>query len=78
MIGFISSVPVALGETTEFPLTHASVSIPAVNGERSHLPAPCSCDFNIAATKYFHGLEQGDVPLNFLFSGSIFTATAVG
>ncbi len=53
--------------------THASVCVPAVDTERKiDLPVPCSYDFNIAATKYFHGVEQGDVPLNFLFSGSVF------
>lgn len=36
------------------------------------VPVPCSFDFNIAATKYFHGLETGDVPISLLFSGSVF------
>lgn len=36
------------------------------------VPVPCSFDFNLAATKYFDGLEAGDVPLSILFSGSIF------
>jgi Family of unknown function (DUF6084) len=33
---------------------------------------PCTFDFNIAATKYFHGIESGDIPLCFLFSGTVF------
>jgi len=33
---------------------------------------PCTFDFNIAATKYFAGLEDGVVPLNLMFSGTIF------
>jgi hypothetical protein len=36
------------------------------------LPVPCSYDFNIAATNYFHGLQDGDVPLSLLFSGTVF------
>lgn len=36
------------------------------------LIVPCSLDFNIAATKYFHGLETGDVPMSIMFSGSVF------
>jgi hypothetical protein len=36
------------------------------------LPLPCTFDLNIAATKYFYALEGGDVPLLFLFSGSVF------
>ncbi|HEY4265663.1 MAG TPA: DUF6084 family protein [Micropepsaceae bacterium] len=33
---------------------------------------PCSFDFDVAATKYFHGLEGGEVPVSLLFSGSVF------
>ncbi len=36
------------------------------------LPVPCTFDLNVAATKYFHALEDGEVPLLFLFSGSVF------
>ena len=42
------------------------------------LPVPCSYDLNIAATKYFYVLEEGEVPLLFLFSGTIFYAGADG
>ncbi|MGI9115056.1 MAG: DUF6084 family protein [Chthoniobacterales bacterium] len=38
------------------------------------LPVPCTFDLNVAATKYFHALEGGEVPLLFLFSGTIFYA----
>jgi hypothetical protein len=33
---------------------------------------PCTYDLSFAATKYFHALEGGEVPLLFLFSGTIF------
>jgi hypothetical protein len=36
------------------------------------LPLPCSYDFNVQATKYFYALQGGQVPLNLLFSGTIF------
>jgi hypothetical protein len=36
------------------------------------LPVPCSFDLNVAGTKYFYALEEGEVPLLFLFSGTIF------
>ena len=53
--------------------THASVVIPAFVGETHvDLPVPCSFDFNVAATKYFHGLSDGEIPVSFLFSGSMF------
>ncbi|HEX3718480.1 MAG TPA: DUF6084 family protein [Verrucomicrobiae bacterium] len=36
------------------------------------LAMPCTFDLNVAATKYFQGLEEGDAPVLFLFSGSVF------
>ena len=36
------------------------------------LPVPCTFDFNVVTTKYFHALEEGAIPLSFQFSGSIF------
>jgi hypothetical protein len=38
------------------------------------LHLPCSFDFNVAATKYFEGLTDGDIPLLVLFSGTVFYA----
>jgi len=53
--------------------THASTVITAFSGcTTSVLPVPCTYDFNIAATKFFYGLEEGDIPLSFLFSGTVF------
>ncbi|MCI0447408.1 DUF6084 family protein [bacterium] len=55
--------------------THTNVGIPPFRGTTVvDLPVPCSFDFNVAATKYFHGLEEGEIPLSLLFSGSIFYA----
>jgi hypothetical protein len=36
------------------------------------LMVPCTYDLEIATAKYFYALEDGDVPLEFLFSGTIF------
>ena len=59
--------------------THADVTVPAFAGTATvDLTVSCSFDFNLAATKYFHALEDGDIPLNFLFSGSCFYAGANG
>jgi len=53
--------------------THASVVIPAFEATTVvDLQVPCTFDFNVAATKYFHGLREGEIPLNLLFSGTIF------
>jgi hypothetical protein len=53
--------------------THASVVVPRFKGNGlAEIHVPCTFDFNIAATKYFHGLAQGDLPLCFQFSGTVF------
>jgi hypothetical protein len=53
--------------------THASVVVPRFSGSvLTDMPVPCSFDFNIAATKYFHGLTNGELPLCFQFSGTVF------
>jgi hypothetical protein len=36
------------------------------------LAVPCSYDLEVAASRYFDALADGDVPLEFLFSGSVF------
>ncbi len=53
--------------------THASVVVPGFKQQTvADLLVPCTFDFNVAATKYFHGLKDGDLPLMFLFSGTVF------
>ncbi|MHA3771213.1 DUF6084 family protein [Verrucomicrobiota bacterium sgz303538] len=42
------------------------------------LPVQCTYDLNVTATKYFDALEEGDVPLLFLFSGTVFYAASDG
>lgn len=57
--------------------THANATVPPFDGETQvDLLVPCTFDFNVAATKYFHGLDAGEVPVNLLFSGTIFFAGA--
>jgi len=59
--------------------THASVVVPAfVGGATIDLLVPCTFDFNVAATKYFYGLSAGEIPLSFLFSGSVFYEDTAG
>ena len=53
--------------------THVSSVVPAFEGETAvQLQVPCSFDFNVGATKYFYGLGDGEIPLLFQFSGSVF------
>ena len=53
--------------------THASVVVPGFTGSvLANIPVACTFDFNVAATKYFHGVTSGDLPLCFQFSGTVF------
>jgi len=53
--------------------THTSVIITQFTGSAVvDLPVPCTFDFNVAATKYFAGLEGGEIPLCLQFSGTVF------
>ena len=55
--------------------THVNVNIPPFQSETLvDLPVPCTFDFNVGATKYFHGLDDGLVPLCVMFSGTVFYA----
>lgn len=59
--------------------THVNVAVPGFRGETLvELPAPCSYDFNIAATKYFAAVSEGEAPLCFLFSGTVFYESPSG
>lgn len=59
--------------------THASLQVPGFETERTiDMPIPCSFDFNVATTKFFDGLQDGQVPLSFLFSGTVFYRNAGG
>lgn len=58
---------------------NASAFIPQFHGvTAAELQVPCTFDLSIAATKYFDGLSEGDIPLCFLFSGTVFYADASG
>lgn len=54
-----------------------SVVVPAFAGANTSVDmnVPCTFDFNVAATKYFEGLADGEIPLLMLFSGNVFYAS---
>jgi hypothetical protein len=55
--------------------THANVVVPSFQGSTTaDLPVPCTFDFNVASTKYFEGLTDGEIPLLVMFSGTVFYA----
>lgn len=66
--------PVRWGQTLRsFLWAHVDLPVPAFEDACVvRLPVACSHDFDIAATKYFHGVGEGDIPLSFLFSGAVF------
>jgi hypothetical protein len=66
--------PERWGQTLRTMLwTHASVVVPPFQGNTLvDLPVPCTFDFNVAATKYFAGLVDGEAPVCLLFSGTVF------
>lgn len=53
--------------------THVQATAgPFTGSVQTVLPVLCTFDLNLAVTKYFYGLTEGEVPLLFLFSGSVF------
>jgi Family of unknown function (DUF6084) len=56
--------------------TNANLVVPGFAGTSTvaELQVPCTFDFNVAATKYFEGLTDGDIPLHVMFSGTVFYA----
>jgi len=53
--------------------THTVLQVPRFSGSTVvDMPVTCTYDLEVAAAKYFHALEDGEVPLEFLFSGTVF------
>lgn len=68
------------GETLHtLPWLRTTVVVPAFTSATSVAVAlPCTYDLEVTAARYFAALEHGEVPLEFLFSGSVFYADARG
>lgn len=59
--------------------THVTAVVPPfTGGTRISLEVPASFDFSVAVTKYLDGLDNGLIPLIFLFSGSVFYEDGIG
>jgi hypothetical protein len=59
--------------------THTSLIVPAFDGRTEiDVPVACTYDFEVGAAKYLHALDEGDIPLIFLFSGTIFAKAPNG
>ncbi len=57
--------------------SQTSVVVPSFTGTStlSDMHVSCTFDFNVAATKYFDAVRDGEIPLLMLFSGTVFYAT---
>jgi Family of unknown function (DUF6084) len=68
------------GDTLKpFLWTHVSIMLPGFTDRTEIvLPVPCSYDLEVAGAKYFHSLDDGEIPLLFLFSGTIFGKSPAG
>ena len=56
-----------------FPWTRTTLVVPAFTDSTVvALDVPCSYDLEVAASRYLDALEDGEVPLELLFSGSVF------
>jgi hypothetical protein len=53
---------------------NVSIMVPGFTGSTDvDLPVPLTYDMEIGATRYFAGLDDGEVPLLLLFSGTVFS-----
>ena len=53
--------------------THTVLQVPPFSSSTVvDMPVPCTYDLEVVAAKYFHALQDGEVPLEFLFSGTVF------
>jgi hypothetical protein len=59
--------------------TRTTTVVPAFTGTTTvDLDVPCSYDLEVAASRYLDALADGEVPLEFLFSGALFYSGADG
>ena len=53
--------------------TNTNTIVTGFSGGRVfEMPVTCTYDFDVVGTKYFAALEDGEIPLEFLFSGTVF------
>jgi len=62
-----------------FTWTHCTALVPGFAGETEvDLPLPCTYDFEVSASKYLDALTDGQIPIELLFSGTVFTRGETG
>lgn len=71
-ISLDAQVRIRTGPRRSLYWTQSACHVPAFTGTCTvKLPLQCSFDFNVAATRHFHQVPDGIVPLEFLFSGTV-------
>ncbi|HEY4433382.1 MAG TPA: DUF6084 family protein [Candidatus Cybelea sp.] len=72
--------PARYGETLRPMLwTHVSALLPSFEHRAEFdLSVPCSYDFEVAANKYLASLQEGVIPVNLLFSGTVLVEGSTG
>jgi hypothetical protein len=72
--------PERWGETLRtLPWMRATLAVPPFEGAALvHLDVPCTYDFEVGAARYLAALGDGAVPLELLFSGTVFYLGASG
>lgn len=59
--------------------TQTIVAVPPFQDKTAvDVPVTCTYDFEVVSAKYFHALEDGEIPLEFLFSGTVFYSGGTG
>ena len=62
-----------------FLWTHVGATVAGFTGVTEvDLPVTCTYDFEVAGAKYLHSLDDGEIPLLLLFSGTVFSKGPAG
>ena len=72
--------PERWGDTLKaFQWMQANATVQGFTGEtETDLALPCTYDLEVIGARYLHALDAGDVPLTFLYSGTVFTRDGNG
>ena len=63
----------AIGLLASPPWANTSLTVPRFEGHTNvHLQVPATYDFDVLAAKYLNALAAGAVPVELLFSGTVF------
>ena len=61
------------------PWTRTTAVVPPFTGSTvAELRVPCTYDLDVTAARYFAALEDGEIPLELLMSGTVFFQTTAG